>query len=83
MWKHLICTIFVAALASAEEGGLFSYPAAGGNYVWNTAQVQRIAWTTTDFGLYTITLGQKYNYVDYYNPIKVIFSTRRAYPERT
>jgi hypothetical protein len=76
MWMHLICTLFLAALASAEDGGVFSYPAAGGNYVWNTAQVQRIAWSSSEFGLYTITLGQQYRYVSYINPVKVIFSMR-------
>jgi hypothetical protein len=78
MWMHLICTLVLAALASAEDG-VFSYPAAGGNYVWNTAQVQRIAWKTSDFGLYTITLGQQYKYVSYINPVKVIFSMRDAH----
>jgi hypothetical protein len=77
MWISLICTLLIAAFTSAE-GGSFTYPAAGGNYVWNTAQVQRIAWTSKDYGLYSITLGQQYKYVSYVNPVKVIFSMRRA-----
>jgi hypothetical protein len=76
MWLSSICALLFASLAAAAEDGLFTYPAQGGTYVWNTGKAQRIAWTSNEYGLYTITLGQRYKYVSYVAPIKQIFGMR-------